>query len=62
MRAPGAAPGTTKTITPAMLAGARAAPTCGPRGLNKNAITYSRALRVGQPYGWAATGAGLAPT
>src|ERR1700690_3546714 len=26
-------------------------PTCGPPGLNTNAITYSRALRVGRPHG-----------
>ena len=52
MPAAGIAPGAIKAVTPAVRAGARMAPTCGPPRLNNNAITYSRALRVGQPYGW----------
>ncbi len=51
MSAADVTPGTTTAVTPALKAGARTTPTCGPPGLNTNAITYSRTLRVGQPYG-----------
>jgi hypothetical protein len=51
MSAADATPGTTTGVTPALKAGERTTPTCGPSGLKTNAITYSRTLHVGQPYG-----------